>query len=245
MDGVLVREHPLSPAIPEACALIANRAKIPTEEVLRLIRKERRRRVESGLYAEAFDYNAMVRKIASSLHVESPPPLELMMKKYSPSSFEDALPALGLLAQHTLVALTNGYACFQIPTLDSLGLTPFLKRIVTADAIGFGKPDPRAFAKALQGLDGYALSVGDSLFFDVYGSRAAGLASVWLYRRMDDELRPLNPEERVKLLRGVLSKRLADEAPWSTEQVVPDYVISDLRELVDLIDGLSTVHRTG
>ncbi len=76
--------------------------------------------------------------------------------------------------------------------------------------MGFGKPDPRAFAQALAGL---ALSpdetwmVGDHLEWDILGAQRVGVTGVWNdYRR-----------------RG-----LPDDAP-----AVPDHTVHALSELVD------------
>lgn len=68
---------------------------------------------------------------------------------------------------------------------ERLGLLGSVDGFWASDAMGYRKPDPRAFAPALAAADCAAaesLFVGDSLANDIAGANAAGLRSVLLAR---------------------------------------------------------------
>ncbi len=61
---------------------------------------------------------------------------------------------------------------------------------------GFGKPDPRIFHLALEGLrvaPHDAVMIGDSLNRDVAGARNAGLRTIWInrYNRTPTDSHPI------------------------------------------------------
>lgn len=80
--------------------------------------------------------------------------------------------------------LTNGPSEFQRRKLEVSGLGPELDAIAISGELGVAKPDPQAFAKALELLGTRAeetAMVGDSLENDVLGGLGAGLAAVvWM-----------------------------------------------------------------
>ena len=80
--------------------------------------------------------------------------------------------------------LTNGPSGFQRRKLDVSGLGSELDAIAISGELGVAKPDPEAFAKALELLGTRAeetAMVGDSLENDVLGGLGAGLAGVvWM-----------------------------------------------------------------
>lgn len=94
-------------------------------------------------------------------------------------------------------------------------------RISAIDA-GYLKPDPRIFQAALDLLGvtpEQAIYVGDHLQADIQGAQSAGMRAVW---RAND----------------------ADTAPPDVE-VVPDGIVTDLRELLPLLDGWYPGWRNG
>lgn len=94
-------------------------------------------------------------------------------------------------------------------------------RISAIDA-GYLKPDPRIFNVALDLLDvapEQAIYVGDHLHADILGAQSAGMRAVW---RAND----------------------ADTAPPDVE-VIPDGIVTDLRELLPLLDGWYPGWRNG
>jgi putative hydrolase of the HAD superfamily len=95
--------------------------------------------------------------------------------------FDDALPTLeALAARYPLVALSNGNA-----DVGRVGLGRFFKAGLSAEALGFGKPDPRIFHAAAQaaGVPAEAvLHIGDDAALDVLGALACGMQTVWVNR---------------------------------------------------------------
>ena len=107
----------------------------------------------------------------------------------SPALFRPVPGAVALvraLARRATVAIvTNQYRAEQVPKLERLGITPYVRLLACMDETGAAKPDPRAFRWALSELDvgpESAVMVGDSWETDILGARAAGIAAVWLNR---------------------------------------------------------------
>jgi HAD superfamily hydrolase (TIGR01549 family) len=93
-------------------------------------------------------------------------------------------------------------------------LTAYFDIVIMPDRIGISKPDPAVFhyAAAQAGCGvGEIMHVGDSLYSDVGGAKAAGCTAVWF-----------NPHGRAN----------------DTEHV-PDVTITHLDEVIKLVDGTS------
>jgi putative hydrolase of the HAD superfamily len=88
--------------------------------------------------------------------------------------------------------LTNGPSAHQRRKLEASRLGPELDAIAISEELGVGKPDPQAFALALELLGTRAeetAMVGDSLANDVLGGLGAGLAVVvWVPGRRQGDL---------------------------------------------------------
>lgn len=113
--------------------------------------------------------------------------------------FEDALPALQALAErYPLVALSNGNA-----NIDRVGLGRFFKASISAERLGFGKPDARIFqagADAAGVPPGAVLHVGDDAALDVLGALACGMQTVWVNREDHLWTHEARPHETVSSL---------------------------------------------
>jgi HAD superfamily hydrolase (TIGR01549 family) len=128
--------------------------------------------------------------------------------------FEGALETLETLRQrgYRLACVTNrvyGGQGFEAEVAE-LGLSPYLDVMSVSCELGYMKPHPAIFQHALEGLRvaaQEAVMVGDSLRADVGGAQALGMATVWR--------RPPDAAEQVDGIR-------------------PDFVVDELRELLDL-----------
>jgi putative hydrolase of the HAD superfamily len=100
--------------------------------------------------------------------------------------FGDVASVLGDLSRsYALGLVTNGASCLQREKLAASGLGDHFAAVVVSADLGVGKPDARIFRRALSELngdDGRAVMVGDSLARDVDGASAAGLEAVWVNR---------------------------------------------------------------
>ncbi len=96
-------------------------------------------------------------------------------------AFPDVVPALRLLgARYRLATLSNGNA-----DLARIGLAGHFSVSLAAGALGFAKPDRRAFlavAEAIGCEPAELLYVGDDPEIDVEGARLAGLRTAWINR---------------------------------------------------------------
>jgi len=101
--------------------------------------------------------------------------------------------------------LTNGPSAMQRHKVQALGLEAQLDAIAISGELGVAKPDPAAFAAALELIDcqaSEAVMVGDHLDWDVRGALDAGLrGAVWVAG--DDDREPPPRAVRVTRLREV------------------------------------------
>jgi putative hydrolase of the HAD superfamily len=84
---------------------------------------------------------------------------------------------------HVLALLTNGGALFQREKIERFELAPLFEIVLVEGELGFGKPDPRVFERALRALGAEpheALMTGNDLRSDVFGAKRAGVRAVWV-----------------------------------------------------------------
>jgi putative hydrolase of the HAD superfamily len=82
-----------------------------------------------------------------------------------------------------LALLTNGNGVVQRRKVDRFGLTELFDVILIEGEVGFGKPDPRIYTRALGELmvaPAAAWMVGDNLEWDVAQPQRMGLLGVWV-----------------------------------------------------------------
>jgi 2-haloacid dehalogenase len=100
--------------------------------------------------------------------------------------YPDAADALARLrlAGHTPSALTNSPADGARAALGEAGLLDHFHAVVSVEAVGVYKPDPRVYAHALEVL---GTAAGETWFvaghwWDVWGAKRAGLRTAWVGR---------------------------------------------------------------
>lgn len=100
--------------------------------------------------------------------------------------FPDVEEFLSNHANVRLGALSDGSQEQQEEKLSRLDIRRRFEFVLTAESVGFSKPDPRLYAQACRaaGVDpGRACYIGDHLEKDARGATAAGLRGVWLNRQ--------------------------------------------------------------
>jgi putative hydrolase of the HAD superfamily len=100
--------------------------------------------------------------------------------------YDDVLPTLRTLKEAGLrLAIISNWS-WHLPELcDTLGLTPYFEQIFTSARMGFAKPHPVIFTRALAGMKitpHQAIHIGDSYKADVLGASQAGIQPLWLQR---------------------------------------------------------------
>ncbi|MGE0298583.1 HAD family hydrolase [Pseudonocardia sp.] len=124
-----------------------------------------------------------------------------------------------LAARFPLAVVTDAQSAWARAELQHVGLLELFDPVVVSGDHGFRKPDGRLFRRALAGLGvapEHALHVGDDMYRDVHGAQSAGM-------------------------RAVLFSSGRGRDTWG--DTVPDHVIDDHRELLDLL-GLAPSRTT-
>jgi phosphoserine phosphatase len=154
----------------------------------------------------------LVNDVAAELATELDAAFRAQLRSSCPP-YDDVLPMLEQLSRsYALAVLTNGPGDVQRAKLLASGLEWFFPVIVASGDIGFGKPDPRMFATALErlGLDtDEAIAIGDSIERDIVGARSAGLRCVWLNREHLANPATTKPDHEVTSL-GELPRLIFD-----------------------------------
>ena len=119
-----------------------------------------------------------------------------------------------LCGKYRLFLASNGTARVQERRLSKTGFGKYFEKSFVSEEIGFFKPDSRYFEACFAAIDGFdkskAVMVGDSLSSDIAGGRNAGIKTVWLNR--------FSAENK--------------------SEIKPDYEISDISALPELIENI-------
>ncbi len=116
-----------------------------------------------------------------------------------------------LRGRYPLALVTDAQTAYARGELHRVGLLGYFDPIIVSGDYGYRKPDRRLFQFALDGINvaaENALYVGNDMYRDIFGAREAGLRTV-----MFD----------------------SDQGKKAYRDCVPDYTISDLRELLAIL----------
>ena len=117
-----------------------------------------------------------------------------------------------LRERYPLAIVTDAQSVYARGELHKVGLLGYFDPIIVSGDHGYRKPDRRLFQLALDGIGvaaGNTLYVGNDMYRDIYGAREAGMQTV-----MFD----------------------SDQGRKTYLDCVPDYTITDLRDLVKILD---------
>lgn len=140
---------------------------------------------------------------------------DLFMEAFSKTIFpyEEAESILKYLKNkgYIITVATNGLKKLQYPRILNSNLGQYITQIVASEEVGFSKPNPLIFNKLLQDnkfTSKEAVIIGDSLLNDIQGAKNAHIKSIWLNAK-DKEI--------------------------ANEKIIPDYTISNLMELTNIL----------
>jgi putative hydrolase of the HAD superfamily len=98
--------------------------------------------------------------------------------------FEGVIELLDYLqSKYTLHIITNGFEEVQILKLETSGIKKYFDQIITSEAVGVKKPNPKVFMHALglaKTTPQNSVMIGDSLEADIIGALNCGIASIHL-----------------------------------------------------------------
>jgi putative hydrolase of the HAD superfamily len=117
-----------------------------------------------------------------------------------------------LRSRYPLAVVTDAQTAYAGAELHKVGLLDYFHPIVVSGDHGFRKPDRRLFRLALDGLGVAAektMYVGNDMHRDIFGAREAGMWTV-----MFD----------------------SNQGTKAYRDCVPDYTITDLRQLLEILD---------
>jgi 2-haloalkanoic acid dehalogenase type II len=124
--------------------------------------------------------------------------------------YPDAMKVMDVLGKkHRLTMITNGASKWQREKIEKLGIGGYFDEIIVSGELGHHKPSPRIFQEMTQrtGVDpSEIIYVGNDYRKDIHGAKSAGWRTAWVKRT--DEVR---------------------------DETVPEYTITELSELLDLI----------
>lgn len=96
---------------------------------------------------------------------------------------------------YPMTIITNGFNEVQWIKLKACGLEPYFERMLTSENVGYQKPDPRVFERALQEAGctpAQAIMVGDDFEVDIAGARRAGIHQLFYNPQQQGNL-PFRP----------------------------------------------------
>jgi putative hydrolase of the HAD superfamily len=109
-------------------------------------------------------------------------------------------PLLARLAARYRLGIVSNFYGNLVTVCDNSGVRSHFSVIVDSSRVGFTKPDPRIFLKAVDALrvaPAAVTFVGDSLARDMAGARACGMRHIWLVGDRREAREPCCPGDRV------------------------------------------------
>lgn len=211
-------------------------------------------RMQRGDLVAAYDWDAIFGEVAGGFGADPVPDVAGLVRHYCavPGTIwllDRAIETLDRLAGagFALVAATNGFARYQLPVLETLGIAERFDALLAPDTVGFAKPDPRVFAS----VDGLVAHVGDMLYHDVLVARRTGVTAVWINDQLPDELAAVPVAARTADPRfGAWFERVRDVQPYRSahpdavpDELVPQHVVRTVGEVTE--DLMGTVLASG
>jgi HAD superfamily hydrolase (TIGR01509 family) len=129
-----------------------------------------------------------------------------------------------LSKSYALGAVSNSMSLLPKRFLEQSGLIKYFRVVVISGQVGYRKPHPEIFERALSKLGveaGHAVHVGNSLEEDVAGARSAGMCSVFITPKTIEDA-AIEPDLAVPSLQ---------EVPWALE-VLSNSELRGLKEVL-------------
>jgi FMN phosphatase YigB (HAD superfamily) len=244
LDDTLIRNPFANGVLPHIQRIMSREGR--KLDYVKEFRQEMVRLRREGRLVDSFNWDLVVRNVARANRVRVGIDVAELVRTYCRAPFASLEPgANGLLKSlqdrgHIIVILTNGYERYQLPVIDSVGLTNY-DLLVSPDKTGYIKPQSEAFqlaAKPFLAKDSQEpVVVGDSILFDIWGAWLAGFRAIWLRRGREAKTELV----RLSDLGGLVRRIARREGLESLVRYVPDMTVSttvDLRGVGKLVRGI-------
>lgn len=103
--------------------------------------------------------------------------------------YPETLPVLEYLHRHGIpVGIISNFDTRLLAVLEGLHLNSYLQSVTSSSSVGYAKPSPVIFRRALEkhGIPAHhALHIGDSYHQDFLGAQRSGLQALWLNREVN------------------------------------------------------------
>lgn len=253
LDGVLMLNPFGSGVFPHVRRIIAEESGANETNIRLAIVAEARGRQEQGLLVEAYDWDAIITKVAKDFGVTWNTSIAGLVEFYCRAPHIRRYPgALELLSDltsqgHHLRSLTNGYHKYQYPVLKALGLAHFFERILTPEQAGFAKPQPEFYAWARQGANLPHVHIGDTVIHDIWGANLGGAISIWINPDLPQTWQTKTPWERARashiqeIVQEAIDKDLCPHCypGLKVEDALPQFVVSHLSEIPLVLEQIA------
>ncbi len=255
LDRTVIKTGYRQYLIGKPAQLLSEKLEIELNEAINILRREvrgiMRKKIISGDYLHAFDWDLIIPEALSHLGVnmnrEDFDALSLLLeavKGGATSIYPDSIEAIEELRKdHRVCVMTGGLSKYQIAILEVLGIRNLFDEVLTTDRLGILKVRPEAFKRAMNICKcEKAFHTGDSPSHDVAGAKGAGLPA-FLAARDWIALKPVDPISRVELAlkNGLLKELIRKDILYGflpESLMIPDAIIVELMEINNLIRKL-------
>ncbi|MBD3309000.1 HAD-IA family hydrolase [candidate division KSB3 bacterium] len=215
----------------------------------RFLQEHRRREASPNRYT-AYDWDDIALTVSRQLGIDVAVDIvQILHTVCAPTTCHLKPGAQELLAylQHqgqTMTVLTNGFHKYQHIILRYLGIHHYFDDIIAPDRLHQAKPDREIFDAVRQHAPAHQVChIGDSLAMDILGAKQAGCMAIWIAPHLPDDLRQYAPQDRARSPHYLphlqrTSAELFHTSAQSLDQFRPEYVITDLRDIIPLYSDL-------
>lgn len=212
-------------------------------------------RTRAGDWVGAYDWDSIINGVAKELGYPKRLDVEELVRFYCRPGYIASYPDVAPMLDHlrstvdSMWWISNGFARYQKPVVEALGLQQYFDGYFAPDLCGAVKPQAQLFGAAVHASGqspGDGVHVGDRFTDDVAGSRRAGMYAVLIERDLPQSFRDISPLELPKLetfrqyaVYQARREGLVELHHLDVERdCIPDAVITSLDQLPQVLSGL-------
>ena len=245
LDGTVMQNPFVEWVFPEIDEIVSKTANRKVD-VTNAMFAEHHNRMRQNKIVEAYDWEDILKQFLIVNEIPCEVNIEELVKKHC------VYPKIKLLEENVievleqlkrrgyrLAVITNGYAKYQQPVVDTLRLSGLFDYFITPERVNYAKPDIKIMESLLKKGEVVA-HVGDRVDHDVFLAAKINIKSVFIYRNLPKRLYNSTPYERnkdpyfLKLYKQKWKKETGMKNGEIPNLPIPDIVIYSLQELIDV-----------